>query len=266
MDGYRFSSSHSVTIDEARQRLLFVHSKTWREVHAAYQQKHHGHSGASSSTVRDGRFAEPVLIAVTPSPPGSPLFRVTIESLRVHIAGPSFPIQKLPDFLFEQGAGQPRDTEYFLLVPLNLSLSLSCLEVTLRDYPLPLLSIQPSSGQREPVFHFDSDLVIAEQVGNSRSIEWWDCVVVDQDFGLQGASAFSFRVPKTIMPVKTYANPVIRITTQDVTALCWGVSYGPAIQDVMRVVETFSSAPRDPSPPLGFWDKVSFISIHLCLV
>jgi RNA pol II promoter Fmp27 protein domain len=260
-NGYHFSPKHSATIEEAHERLLQVHSKTWREVHKVYQQKRDALDQTTSPTVKAHRalhrhLSEVTLIHVEKIPSGPPLLRITIQDLHVRIGGPSYHLHNLPDFLHDQGCGQPRDTEYFLLIPLRLSLSMTSLQATLRDYPLPLLAIHAGTTQEDPTLVFESDIVIAEEVGTPCSVEWWDCVIVEEHFGIQGASLFSFSVPKTIMPVKVFANPIIRVSTQQVTDICWGVSYSPATQDVMRIVETLSSAPRDPSEPLGFWDKV----------
>lgn len=197
------------------------------------------------------------LISVAPIPDGPPLIRLVIDGVNLQIGGPSFPLEDLPDFLFDIGSGQPRDSEYSLLVPLNLGLAVSSIAIHLRDYPLPLFSVKGKPGIEASALTFRTDLVIAEQMGPVKSVELWDCVIVEEDFGVHGASKFHFGVPKTIMPVKTYANPDVNATTRETTEICWGVSYGYTIQDVMRILETLSSAPRDSSPSVGFWDKVN---------
>jgi hypothetical protein len=166
-------------------------------------------------------------------------------------------MEKLPDFLFDIGSGQPRDSEYSLLVPLHLDLAVSAITANLRDYPLPLFAVNGRPGVEATVLTFRTDLVIAEPMGPPQSVEWRDCVIVEEHFGVRGASKFHFGVPKTIMPVKTFANPEVNATTRETTEICWGISYGYTIQDVMRILETLSSAPRDPSPSVGFWDKVN---------
>ena len=167
-------------------------------------------------------------------------------------------MEKLPDFLFDIGSGQPRDSEYTLLVPLNIDVAVTSITTTLRDYPLPLFAVKGQPGTEATALTFRTDLVIAEQMGPVQSVEWWDCVVVQEDFGVRGASKFNFSIPKTIMPVKTFASPEVEATTRETTEICWGICYGYTIQDVMRILETLSSAPRDPSPSVGFWDKVNW--------
>ena len=260
-DGYRFTSSHLVSIEEARQRLLVVHAKTWQEVHQQYHTKqiqwNRSFYTPHRSRSPNVRNIESTLIAVAPIPDGPPLIRLVIDGVNLRIGGPSFPMEKLPDFLFDIGSGQPRDSEYTLLVPLNLDLAVTSIAVNLRDYPLPLFAVNGQPGTEATALTFRTDLVIAEQMGPVQSVEWWDCVIVEEDFGFHGASKFHFDVPKTIMPVKTYANPEVKATTKKTTEICWGISYSYTIQDVMRILETLSSAPRDPSPSIGFWDKVN---------
>jgi len=119
-----------------------------------------------------------------------------------------------------------------------------------------LLDIPEHSTKYTSVCEFDSDLVVAEEMGTPRSVEWIKCRVIGMHNDIHGAKPMWITVPKTIMPVKTYANPIIHVTTKDVTSFAWGVSYSAVTQDVTRVLETLSTPPRDPSPHLGFWDKV----------
>ena len=178
-----------------------------------------------------------------------------MDQLGLHLTSPSFPENGIPDFLFSEGGGMPKDTEYSLLVPMHLNFTVASLRIGYRDYPLPLLNI-PRHSRGLPSFEFNTDLVIAEEMGTDRSVERINCAIVKENTGIYGASPLSIAVPKTIMPVKTYANPTVKVTTDEVTDFTWGVSYGPVTQDFMRVIDTLSHAPRDTSPPIGFWDKV----------
>ncbi|KAJ6628726.1 golgi-body localization protein domain-containing protein [Mycena sp. CBHHK59/15] len=260
---YTFNAVHSVSIQEARDRLDEVHAVDWVQRHGAARQtqlkaEEQFVRKLLGSLTKEALGAVPNLVQVTPTPTTPPLFRAVLTGLELRIAPPSFSMQHLPDFLYEQGSGLPRDTKYSLLVPMHLELSLSSLRVTLRDYPLPLISI-PGKDSTVFVFAMNTDLVIAEEMGTDLSVDWVDCLVVPSDCGLRGAAPLSLSVPKTIMPVKSYANPIINISTIEATTFSWGVSYGPATQDLMRVVETLSSPPRDASPGMGFWDKMRLI-------
>jgi hypothetical protein len=150
----------------------------------------------------------------------------------------------------------PKDTEFSLLVPFHLHFSLSALRATVRDYPIPILDILPQPDGTSTVWTFDTDLVVAEEMGTEHSVMWFDCGIIDQTDALHGEALWSLKVPKTIMAVKTYANATIKVDSPHPTVFGWGISHGPAMQDVMRVVETLTSPPQDPSPVMGFWDKV----------
>ncbi|KAJ7764981.1 golgi-body localization protein domain-containing protein [Mycena maculata] len=261
---YNFNANHSISIDEARERLDEVHSVDWgmrlsvaknRQVRdeEGVMRKHQGAHGQKVAKLI------PNLVQVTPSLPVPPLIRLLLTNITLNLGPPSFPMNKLPEFMHKQGHGLPLDTEFSLLVPMHINFGLSSLRVTLRDYPLPLVDIPAQPDKTLLVFDFDSDLIVAEEMGTRLSVDWVDCPVVSPDYGLPGAAPFSLSVPKTIMSVKSYANPVIGVTATAATTFSWGVSYGPGIQDLMRVVETLSSGPRDLSPGVGFWDKMRLI-------
>lgn len=253
---FQFGPGHSVSIAEARDRLWYIHSGAWKAylTQARERQKLREH-------ILGGKYVplygpeEKDLVDVNPPKTVPPMFRIFMDQLGLHLTSPSFPENGIPDFLFSEGGGMPKDTEYSLLVPMHLNFTVASLRIGYRDYPLPLLNIPPHS-RGLPSFEFNTDLVIAEEMGTDRSVERINCAIVKENTGIYGASPLSIAVPKTIMPVKTYANPTVKVTTDEVTDFTWGVSYGPVTQDFMRVIDTLSHAPRDTSPPIGFWDKV----------
>ncbi|KAJ3853573.1 golgi-body localization protein domain-containing protein [Lentinula lateritia] len=259
---WEFSTHHSVSIQDARDRLDQVHVLDWvmrlerlkneqKEVQAELFRHLH------PSTTNRG-INIPTIIPCTPVKEDPPLFRTTISNLSMIISRPTFPLECTPDFLFEQGQ-LPKDTHYSLLIPLHLHYSVSSFQVTLRDYPLAMVDIPAHPDPTLAALEFDTDLVIAEEMGTDLSIDWVECPIILPETEYLDVEPFYLMVPKTIMPVKTYANPEVKVTTADPTTFCWGVSYGPATQDLMRIVDTLSSSPRDPSPPLGFWDKLRLV-------
>jgi hypothetical protein len=258
---YQFSAAHTISVEEARARLSMVHGADWalrlkeaRDKRSRHERQlkqrllgHHAMKGAADV---------PNLVTVTAVEDVPPLFRAVFHGLHLKASKPSFSRGALPEFLYEQGNGIPRDTQFSLLLPMHLNFTLNSLRLCLRDYPIPLLNIPEHSKKDTPVWEFDSDLVVAEEMGTPLSIDWIKCQVVGTHSDILGAKPMWITVPKTIMPVKSYANPIIRVTAHDVTSFAWGISYGPATQDLTRVLETLSTSPRDPSPHLGFWDKV----------
>ena len=257
---YQFSAKHTVSLEDARKRLDDLHALDWtlrlqrlKEQRSKEEEAimHKTHSLPPSSLK---------LLNLTPtpsSPQAPPLLRITFHNLSLTISPPSFSIGRLPDVMHDLGSGLPRDTKFSLLVPLHIHFTLSSLQISLRDYPIPLFHVPFRSDSREVSWTFDTDFIIGEEMGSQLTVDWVDCSIIQPWQALHGEVPFSFAVPRTINPVKTYAAPTIEVTTSGPTILSWGVSYGPAIQDIVRVVDTLSSSPRDSSPAVGFWDKVT---------
>lgn len=262
---YQFDAGHSISVREARERLHMLHSLDWLLRHKQRRQKR---AAKEDDFHRDFRGANPLkrptsvpnLVNVTGSHRTPPLFRAVIYGFQLQLSQPSFPTEQLPDFLYVQGQGVPKDTFYTLLLPMHLDISLRSLQVTLRDYPLPLLHIPfHSEGKDLPVLRFISDLVIAEDMGPSQSVEWIPCTIGGAQGGFVPSSPLIIEIPKTIMPVKTYANPTVKVMTDGVTIFGWGASYSATTQDLVRILESLTSETRDPSPSIGFWDKLRLI-------
>ena len=267
---YHFDASHTISVDEARQRLDEVHTLDWvfrleqecRKIAQTERTFIHSLRSTiapvpSTTPISDSQVTDDTSRREMP-----PLLRVVLFDVDLSLSPPSFAFDHLSKFLSEQG-DLPIDTLYTLLVPMHIHLTLSAIHATLRDYPLPLFSIPAPRDGTKTAFEFDTDLVIAEELGTDQSVDWVECPLIMSNQGARGVLPFSLSVPKTIMPVKSYANPIIKVTTDRATTFTWGVSYGPAIQDVMRIVDTLTSASRDESPPIGFWDKVSGLLISL---
>ncbi|PPQ99072.1 hypothetical protein CVT24_003632 [Panaeolus cyanescens] len=264
---YQFSPQHTVSIEEARRRMDDVHFLDWN-LRLQHSEEHRWEKESAVLRRLNGSYeAEssvplPSFMKIPPVTSDPPLLRVMFEGLCLTISPPSFEPEKLPDVMYDLGNGLPRDTQFSLLVPMHVHFTLSSLKITLRDYPLPLVHIPPREDRSQIAWTFDTDIIIAEEMGTEHSVDWVDCPIITPDLVLHGETLMSISVPKTIMPVKTYAAPIIKVSTSEPTCFGWGVSYTPAIQDVMRIVDTLSSVPRDSSPPLGFWDKVSCYAVN----
>lgn len=265
---YQFTPLHSISVEDAYVRLSMVHTVDWTlrlreqgEKRSAQERASKQRLQGQAAMKRGSNVPDLVPVAIPEDVP--PLLRLVLCDVKVQIQKPSFPESSLPDFLHERGSGLPRDTQFTLLVPMHLNISLGSLRVSLRDYPLPLLCIKENSKKSTLAFEFDTDLVVAEEMGTARSIDRIECPVVGLDGDIQGAKSMTIYVPKTMMPVKTYACPIIHVAAEHVTSFAWGNSYGAATQDVTRVIETLTHPPPDSSPGVGFWDKVSTHSSFL---
>ncbi|KAF8759703.1 RNA pol II promoter Fmp27 protein domain, partial [Rhizoctonia solani] len=247
---WHFTNRHTVDGVEAYRRLQQFNSSAWFEAFA------NGKKALTKHEETQLRY-----IDIRPAEVVPPLIRLLFDGVRVELAQPTFGEtgSSLPEFLKRTGE-LPLDTEYTLLVPLNIRWEMRYALVTLRDYPIPLLHVRPNQDQA-PSWTATADLVIAEEIGPNDSVEWLPTTVVPEGLGVPEQVGFSILVPKTGMPVKTYANPEVHVTSSFATDISWGVSYQPCVADVMRIVDSLTHPSRDPSTPLGFWDKMR-LSLH----
>lgn len=262
---WSFGSKHTVSIEEAQERLKQFNSSAWISAYNTAMMAIAKREG--SQLRRVGQIpgalnletSVPLDIRNIETVP--PLIRLLFDGVRFDLAQPSFTNvgSSLPEFLKRTG-GLPLDTQYTLLVPINIRWEMRYAMVTLRDYPLPLLHVRANPDQ-SPSWTTCIDLVIAEEIGPSDSVEWISTTIVPRGVGTNEQAGFSLLVPKTGMPVKTYANPEVHVTSPYATDISWGVSYQPCVADVMRVIDSLSHPSRDPSSPLGFWDKLR-LSLH----
>ncbi|CAG7848535.1 UPF0648 protein C3H5.09c [Serendipita indica DSM 11827] len=257
---WNFTSEHSVQIGEARQRLRELFSNMWisqiQDARAIAMVKEEN----LTMRFREGKTVHmdeviPLPLYVPPNLP--PLFRLTLNGVSVAVQAPKWSEEDRATFMEDLGNGLPRDTEFTLLIPLHLEVGVDSARFSLRDLPLPLLNVPPNSSGK--ALTFATDLVIGEEIGPDSSVRWVECDIATPNADAPGAAPFNVLIPKTTMPVKTYAQPEVNVKTSGITDLCWGVSFLPVMQEVMKVIDNMSTIPVDPSPPLGFWDKLRLI-------
>ncbi|KAG9015450.1 hypothetical protein FRB94_000054 [Tulasnella sp. JGI-2019a] len=254
----RVSPLHTVSIEDARARLDFFNSLSWQRRHKLDRDSLSVWEENVSSMIRDP-FSLRKLNTMLPmdlrTPDKStPLLRAIFNDLQITISKPQFGDHTLQSFMQDLG-DLPSDTHFGLLIPLHLKWTMNGFRSTLRDYPIPLLNIAESPS----AWAWTSNLVIAEEDAQEENIDWINCTVLPPSASELEILPMSFKIPKTIMPVKTYAEPTIHISSKEITDISWGVSYGPAIQEVLQVLDGLSAAPRDKSPPIGIWDKLRLI-------
>ncbi|EGG04706.1 uncharacterized protein MELLADRAFT_78278 [Melampsora larici-populina 98AG31] len=261
-----------VSIEEAARRLQEYNAATWikriRNAIAEQERQEDGIQrqlyGHASHKIHD-KFP----IEMLPPLKASPLVRVVFNFIEIALYKADCEQEEngLMDYLNRVGKGLPRDTKFSLIVPFHLSWHMEGASIRLRDFPLYLLSIprpQASGGQhnqRQPdqcTWHLDTDFVIAEEMCTIESVRTVPSLIVPRKYCSEG-KIYSIEVPRTVMPVKSYANPVVKVRSWAPVRLGWGNSMQPAIQDMLRVLDTFSKAPVDPSDRLGFWDKVRLV-------
>ncbi|KAI7866156.1 golgi-body localization protein domain-containing protein [Spinellus fusiger] len=196
-------------------------------------------------------------ISILPLPPSPPLLNFTLLQLAFSIRSPDFPIEQTRQFVHTNGKGIPLDTEFSSLVPFHVDLQASKTWAQLRDYPLPLMHVPPTTSSTctdSPAWSLSGDYVIGDELG---SLEATRCVCIS----ITPKGSYTVDVSRTSTPPKIYSIVDIKVHTQSMTSFCWSVSYQPAIQDVSRALENITRPPVDPSPKVGFWDKIR-LSIH----
>ncbi|PWN35857.1 uncharacterized protein FA14DRAFT_160841 [Meira miltonrushii] len=257
-----------VSIEEARTRLDAFNASSWARRFGNAQAEQARREEANVRRIY-GRLPPHAMlqndmpIKLAPRSRAAPLFRSTMTRLHIVMSPPSFPESKLRDFLYEQGDEIPRDMEYSLLIPLHMKLRMDEWKIDLRDYPMPLLHFPPINRNTQPdtlaAVELEMDFCIAEQLGSDKALRHISAIVVPAATGRPDAVEYGISVPRMSMPTKFYGSPVLNINSSYPTRLVWGQSVQPAIHDVIRVFEGITSPPHDPSPRIGFWDKMSLI-------
>ncbi|KAI1132974.1 mitochondrial protein from FMP27-domain-containing protein [Nemania abortiva] len=253
-----------ITIQEARMKLNEHNAQSWKKridshILKARQDIQELRSLFWGSDHVPDDLEDTERILEVPQRPA--LMATAIYELHVSIDKPSFPLQKLPEFLHQVGKGMPKDMQYSLLIPMNIQITMGEAKVTLRDYPLPLLhvpALRPSQSSKLPALSLKTDFVIAEEFRGheaSRRIRVQITPPSNLEPGMPNGS-FAIDVRRTIGPVKSYSDMYVDLNTANPTRITWGPSYQPAIQDMMMVIESFTKPQLDPSERVGFWDKI----------
>jgi hypothetical protein len=250
----------TTTIEDAYSRLERLKSQTWcRRIRAAKQEQRRREAAIKKrlQDVNKDRHV-PVPLAQTTSTP--PLFRMALENVRLNVSDLGWSRSEIIDYMSELSTPFKPDTQFSLMVPLKIDWTMDEGVLNLRDYPLPLVRLPPVLAGDRPSWSVSTPFIIAEEfipgpIGED-TVVYVPCEVLPEGCGAKEASAFVVQVAKTIMPVKTYSRPVINLASEKITEFTWGNSYQPAIQDFMKVIESISHPARDPSPRVGFWDKL----------
>uniref|UniRef100_V5EIZ2 Golgi-body localization protein domain-containing protein n=2 Tax=Kalmanozyma brasiliensis (strain GHG001) TaxID=1365824 RepID=V5EIZ2_KALBG len=275
-DSYSSTTSHDarstkskhqhVSLAQARIALNAFNSSSWvrRYLNAQSEQSRRQERLRKTTYGRFhmSRSFDELPVRVLPIGKAAPLLRSTMYRVALQVGQAHFPIDELRDFIHEKGAGVPKDTPYSLVIPLHVKWEMGEWRVNLRDYPMPLLHVPPThraESDTRKAWCFEGDIVIAEQLGGPESIRHVPAVIVPAATGRSDAVEYGIIIPKVAMSVKAYGTPTIRLRTPYPTRVVWGQSIQPTIQDVMRVIDAITPPPHDPSPKLGFWDKLPLI-------
>lgn len=267
-------------ITKAQQNLLAYYSEFWikhidetnqqeaqffQALHVRNNYRNTATSDAIDHALDDGdsrrhdRFllSKTFTIDIVPRPLHPPLANFTAQYVKVSFKPANFRLQETRSFIHMVGSGVPLDYDFSILIPFHLSIKASKTWIKVRDYPLPLLYVPPSEKGRV-AWTLEGDYVVGDELGNSSGSRVIPIAIIPASASTPG---YCLSAVRTASPLKFYSVIEYRVLTQGMSMICWSISYNPAIQDILRVLDTLTAAQVDPSPRIGFWDKVRFM-IH----
>ncbi|CAM0140417.1 unnamed protein product [Umbelopsis sp. WA50703] len=260
-------------IKSAWHRLQAYSSQSWiNEIQSAIKQEEvligqdHGEWNNelyqySSSNVKSSNdfllttsnnFQAAIDINLEPYNPYHALLNIAINDLTLDITAPSFTLDNTTAFVQDVGEGVPLDTEYSLLLPFRMYCSGAKTSMFIRDYPLPLLRVPEDKSARRDfrtAWTLSGDFVIADELGDVTGA-WLKPMM------LIPSRNYTVDLLRVASPLKFFSIVDIEVHTPEVTYIAWSMSTQPAIEDIIRIIDSFTPSPIDPSPKLGFWDKV----------
>ncbi|RDA89891.1 hypothetical protein CP533_6248 [Ophiocordyceps camponoti-saundersi (nom. inval.)] len=265
-DSVRVPGQAKVSEDEARTFLDAYNAQAWQKrIDRAYETSRTAAREMRESFWGDNRMPEDLEVTerILEVPQRPALMAAVLSDFHAVIDKPSFAMRELPEFIHKVGKGMPLDMRYGLLLPMNLTMGMGEVRVSLRDYPLPILhipSLKPGQSMRSQSLTLKGNLVVAEEFQGVESQRRVRVNVIPARDPGSGASAnegsFAIEVIRTVSAVKSYSDLYMDINTALPTRITWGPSYQPAVQDMMMVVESFTKPQLDPSELVGFWDKL----------
>ncbi|KAI8636510.1 golgi-body localization protein domain-containing protein [Parasitella parasitica] len=194
-------------------------------------------------------------IDIVPRPLYPPLANFTVEYAKVAFKSADFMLEETRSFVQMVGSGVPLNNNFSVLIPFHLSIKASKTWIKIRDYSLPLLYVPPSAAG-QIAWTLEGDYVLGDELGNSGGSRIIPIVIIPS-----ASTGYRLSAVRTASPLKFYSVIDYHVFAQGTSMICWSISYSPAIQDILRVLDNLTPAQVDPSPRIGFWDKVRFM-IH----
>lgn len=190
------------------------------------------------------------------------LTNLIIEDIDIDVFHPSCGIDGIPEFINRVGKGVPKDTDYSIMIPMYLDAKFKEIRWHLKDYPLPFVyipSLMANQSDEPNDIRIYGNFIITEDMFRSESEIRTVFVPLVPSVTEGSDSYYSLSVPRTLTSVKIFSDLQFDINSKDTTQVTWGGGYQPAIQQTMQCLDNFSKPPIDPSPKLGFWDKIRYL-------
>ncbi|KAI8363826.1 golgi-body localization protein domain-containing protein [Choanephora cucurbitarum] len=274
-------------VSEAWQGLQKHNSKSWKRhidsslskelsAYDKIQEGHYRHSAIagqldeSSDSLPNEEISQLVsmfCIDIVDLPKYPPLLNFTIKNSTFDFRPPEFDLSSTRQFMHDVGKGQPLDKPSSTMIPFYLHWKAGETWAQIRDYPLPIFLVPSDNSRVEEVATSDleepavawslsGNYVLADDMGDLEGTRQIHILMIDEDH-----TGYAIDIARTSTPLKFYSIVNIDVHNSSLSQLCWSIPYQPAIQDIMRVLDTFTKPPADPSDKVGFWDKLRLI-IH----
>ncbi|KAI8925650.1 golgi-body localization protein domain-containing protein [Entophlyctis helioformis] len=187
--------------------------------------------------------------------------------LNVVVTAPTLLSETIEETLHLLDATTPRQLIYDDLIARDLVVEMQSACVRLRDYPYALFDLpappastatatataaSPASRSKTPTWRTSGLLVVAEPALSSESRRL-------VHIGLGGLKAPPVPVTRSVNPTKIYLQTRTDIMTASTVRACYGTAYDPCLADFSNIIDTFTKPNVDPSPLIGWWDKLRVI-------
>lgn len=268
-------------IAEAQQNLFGYFSQFWiknlnekKQEEAKFYEQIHLQDYRNSTSAQElddlldevqRQEAELFMIEIRARPLYPPLANFSAQFTKIQFRPADFPLSETRQFIHTMGGGVPLDNDFSIIIPFHLSIKAGQTWIKIRDYPLPLLYVPPplqdtnAGGNISRLsWSLEGNYAVGDEVGNPGGSRIIPISIIPASSESQG---YCLSAVRTASPLKFYSVIDYDVFTRSMSTICWSVSYNPAIQDILLVLENLASDQVDPSPKLGFWDKVRFM-IH----
>lgn len=270
------SNESSVTVEEARKKLLEHHATSWiHTINTARKNRRKNYTdGLASHWAEDVVWQDTLsnerIVDYSEDPA---LFSFSVRDLDLTISNPDMTDEEVRQYLNDIGKGQPIDTRYTIFIPLYFDWCMGEARVQLRDFPLPFIHFPPLSAEQiksQPdgsktmtSVRGKGNFVITEMYfdteSNVRHIKVPIVPYADMRPETKFAQKYIINVCRTVNSIKIFTDLNFDMYSADPTRVTYANSMQPTLQTAMMQFDSFSKPPLDVSPKLGFWDKMRAI-------
>lgn len=270
------SNESSVTVEQARKKLLQHHATSWiHTINTARKNRRKNYTEGLASHWADDVIWQDTLsneriVAYSEDPA---LFSFSMRDLDLTISNPDMTDEEVRQYLHDIGKGQPLDTRYTIFIPLYFDWCMGEARVQLRDFPLPFIHFppltadqiksQPDGSKTMTSVRGKGNFVITEMYfdteSNVRHINVPIVPYADMRPETKFAQKYIINVCRTVNSVKIFTDLNFDMYSADPTRVTYANSMQPTLQTAMMQFDSFSKPPLDVSPKLGFWDKMRAI-------